>query len=90
MIDTFLSQPTTRLKRTRAFQKGGLIFNPVAGQGDETHALATIKSFLEPHIKLDIYLTTPDIGADSLAQEAIAQGADLIIAAGGDGIAIEG
>lgn len=62
-----------------------LIFNPVAGQSDPEQDLAQIKAILEPEIDLDIRLTTPELDADELAHEAIAQGADTIIASGGDG-----
>ncbi|AFY50378.1 conserved protein of unknown function BmrU [Nostoc sp. PCC 7524] len=62
-----------------------LIFNPVAGQGDPELALTQIRAILEPEINLDIYLTTAEIGADKLAQQAVRQGADAIIASGGDG-----
>lgn len=82
---TLLPQPKTRLKQVKAFQRACLIFNPVAGQGDSEQTLATIQFFLEPHLKLDVCLTTPKVGPARLAKEAIARGADLIIAAGGDG-----
>ncbi|MFB2836129.1 YegS/Rv2252/BmrU family lipid kinase [Floridanema evergladense] len=85
MITTFLPQPSTHLKRAKVFQKASLIFNPVCGQGDANQILANIKSLLEPHLQLDVRLTTKEVGADVLAKEAIAQGAELIIAAGGDG-----
>jgi methylglyoxal synthase len=62
-----------------------LIFNPVSGQGTPEQALSTIRQLLEPKMHLAILLTTPEVGAEQLAQEAIATGADLIIAAGGDG-----
>lgn len=62
-----------------------LIFNPVAGQGDPEQDLATIREILEPEIDLDIRLTTEEIGADVLAQDAIDRGAEMIIASGGDG-----
>ena len=62
-----------------------LIFNPVAGQSDPEQDLAQIKAILEPEIDLDIRLTTPELDADELAREAIAQGANTIIASGGDG-----
>lgn len=62
-----------------------LIFNPVAGQGNPEVDLAEIRAILEPEITLDIYLTTEEIGADKLAQEAIERGVDEIIASGGDG-----
>lgn len=62
-----------------------LIFNPVAGQGDSEQDLAQIRAILEPEIDLDIYLTTPEIGAAELASAAVQRGVDAIIASGGDG-----
>ncbi len=62
-----------------------LIFNPVAGQGDPEQELAQIREILEPEIDLDIYMTTEEIGADKLAQQAVDRGVDAIIASGGDG-----
>ncbi|MCV3215653.1 YegS/Rv2252/BmrU family lipid kinase [Plectonema radiosum NIES-515] len=62
-----------------------LIFNPVAGQGDPEQELAQIREILEPEIDLDIYMTTEEIGADKLAQQAVERGVDAIIASGGDG-----
>lgn len=85
MISTVLPQPETRLKRVKVFQNAFLIFNPVTGGGNAEQDLATIRSLLEPHLNLKIYQTSPDIDAADLAKQAIAQHADLIIAAGGDG-----
>lgn len=62
-----------------------LIFNPVAGQSDPENDLALIRSHLEPEIDLDIRLTSEELDADTIASEAIAQGAKIIIASGGDG-----
>jgi len=62
-----------------------LIHNPVAGQGDPAADLQRIRELLEPVIDLDIRLTTAEIGADQLAQEAVAEGVSMIIASGGDG-----
>ncbi|BAZ44594.1 putative methylglyoxal synthase-like protein [Chondrocystis sp. NIES-4102] len=61
-----------------------LIFNPVSGNGNGKE-LNFIKQMLEPHLHLEVHLTTPDISPYTLAQQAIAQGADIIIASGGDG-----
>lgn len=85
MNSTLLPQPQTRLKRTKAFQNAYLIFNPATGGGNADRELAIIRSLLEPHLNLKICLTTPDTDAADLAKSAIAQHADLIIAAGGDG-----
>ncbi|BAT56416.1 putative lipid kinase [Nostoc sp. NIES-3756] len=62
-----------------------LIFNPVAGQGNPETDLAEIRALLEPEMDLDIYLTTEEVGADQLAQEAVERGVEAIIASGGDG-----
>lgn len=70
------------LRQTRV---GYLIFNPVSGQGNAQQDLALIHQLLEPQIRLHVHLTTPELSAEQLAQEAIAQGAELIIASGGDG-----
>lgn len=65
--------------------KACLIFNPVAGQSDPEQDLAAIRALLEPEIDLDIRFTTEDVDGDTIAKEAIAQGARIIIASGGDG-----
>lgn len=85
MISALLPQPQTRLKRIKAFQNAYLIFNPVAGGTNAEQELAVIESLLKPHLNLTIQFTTPDQDAAELAKQAVAQQADLIIAAGGDG-----
>ncbi|MEM7760797.1 MAG: methylglyoxal synthase [Cyanobacteria bacterium P01_A01_bin.40] len=62
-----------------------LIFNPVSGGGNGLQDLDFIKQMLEPHLHLEVHLTSPEIDPQELAQQAIAQDADLIIASGGDG-----
>ena len=62
-----------------------LIFNPVSGGGNGQQDLEFIKQTLEPHLHLEVHLTSPDINPRELAEQAIAQDADLIIASGGDG-----
>lgn len=62
-----------------------LIFNPVAGQGDSEKDLNTIKTLLSSKIDLDVQLTTPEIGADFLANSAIDRHVETIIVSGGDG-----
>ena len=62
-----------------------LIFNPVAGKSDPEQDLAIIRSILESAIDLDIRLTSEELNADTIAKQAIAQGAKTIIASGGDG-----
>ncbi len=47
--------------------------------------MATIQRLLEPNIELDIRFTSEKVNADTIAKEAIAEGASSIIASGGDG-----
>lgn len=62
-----------------------LIFNPVAGQNDPQLDLDQILYLLEPHLKLEVWMTTAEAGADLLARAALQQGFDLILVSGGDG-----
>ena len=62
-----------------------LIFNPASGQNEPEADLARIQELLEPSIDLQVGLTTPEWDADKLTEAAIAQGASMIIASGGDG-----
>lgn len=64
---------------------GHLIFNPVSGQGNPDQDLALIRKILEPQVQLNVILTNEDEDPVDQATAAIAQGADLIIASGGDG-----
>lgn len=72
----------TRLAKMRVAH---LIFNPVAGQRDAEQDLLLIRELLEPHFNLRIHQTTPEVNPKQLAQSAISNRADLVIAAGGDG-----
>lgn len=62
-----------------------LIFNPVSGPRDPQPDLQQIKTLLGSHFDLDIIQTSPDCDPTQLALAAIAQGAEVILAAGGDG-----
>ncbi len=62
-----------------------LIFNPVAGQGDPNQDLKLIRKILEPQIQVNVIFTEADVSPGQQAQEAIAAGAELILASGGDG-----
>lgn len=62
-----------------------LIFNPHSGPGDPGPKLAEIESNLESISNLTVRLTEPDIRIEAIAQQAVEEGADVIIAAGGDG-----
>jgi YegS/Rv2252/BmrU family lipid kinase len=62
-----------------------LIFNPKSGPGDPGSKLVAIESALESLPNLTVRTTKPDVEVTALAEQAIADGADVIIAAGGDG-----
>lgn len=62
-----------------------LIYNPVSGNGNGKQDLEFIKQMLEPHLHLEVHLTSPEISPEELAFQGISQDADLIIASGGDG-----
>lgn len=85
MLHSFLPPPTTRMKRLKAFQRAGLIFNPVAGKGDAEQELATIKALLSPHLHLEVFQTRLDLNPAEQARAAISAGVDVLIASGGDG-----
>lgn len=72
----------TRLAKTRVAH---LIFNPVAGQRNADQDLSLIRQLLEPHLSLRIHQTTPEVNPKQLVKAAISSGADIVIAAGGDG-----
>jgi len=62
-----------------------MIFNPVAGQGNASQDLELIQQLLQPHMSLHVHETTAETNPKELVQIALEQGADLVIASGGDG-----
>jgi YegS/Rv2252/BmrU family lipid kinase len=73
----------------KMFENIYLIFNPISGQGDPASELATIRSVIEARAELTVLETTPDKSASELAKWAVSQGADCVIASGGDGTVSE-
>ena len=73
------------LRSLRSVRVAHLIFNPVSGQGNPQQDLLQIRQWLTPQLQLHVHLTTPDCSPKDLAEGAIAAGADLLIASGGDG-----
>ena len=66
--------------------KATLVFNPVAGQREVRAELRQVMGYLaERGWTIEWRETTPEIGATVLTREAISQGSEIIIAAGGDG-----
>ncbi|RZM79156.1 YegS/Rv2252/BmrU family lipid kinase [Leptolyngbya iicbica] len=68
-----------------AAQSYWVVFNPVSGTGQPGDKLTEIQSALESLCHLTVRLTKPDLSAAQIAQDAVAAGADVVIAAGGDG-----
>jgi diacylglycerol kinase (ATP) len=64
---------------------GHLIFNPVSGQGNPDQDLALIRSLLEPQVQVKVVFTEEHEDPADQAKAAIAAGAELIMASGGDG-----
>lgn len=74
-----------KLPEDKRYSSACLVFNGVAGRGNAERDLETIRAILEPEIDLDIRLTSKEVDADRLADEAVQRGVELVIAAGGDG-----
>lgn len=84
------STSSAALPRVRAasekLPRVDLIFNPVSGTGDPEEQLTTICSILSNgYDSVVVHETTPDIGAEELARKALADGAQIVVASGGDG-----
>jgi diacylglycerol kinase family enzyme len=63
-----------------------VILNPAAGHGNGARSLPAIQAALaHDHIPYDLFQTTGPGDATRLAQQAIADGVQVIVAAGGDG-----
>jgi YegS/Rv2252/BmrU family lipid kinase len=73
----------------RAKRRAVMIFNPICGAGDASKEREQILELLGPAMVLDVQETTPEVGAAALARVALEAGADLVIAAGGDGTVSE-
>jgi len=66
-------------------QRACLIFEARAGQCKKEQDLMTIKRMLLPEMDLEVRFTAEDVKAKKLAQQALQDAFDLIIALGGDG-----
>jgi YegS/Rv2252/BmrU family lipid kinase len=77
-----IAHTTVRLIMTT---KASLIFNPTAGQNDPVSDLVTIREVFESKINLDIYPSHKGVSTTELTHQAIKQGAQMILIAGGDG-----
>ena len=75
-----------RLKLTRTLC---LIANPVAGGGKWEQEKEHILSELNPPFRVTVNETTPECSATELAEKALNEGTDIIVACGGDGTVTE-
>jgi len=69
-------------KRVKSYH---LIFNPISGPGEPGAKLAEIEAGLSSISNLTVRLTEADTPVEDLARQAVHEGADVVIAAGGDG-----
>ncbi|NJL02211.1 MAG: methylglyoxal synthase [Spirulinaceae cyanobacterium SM2_1_0] len=84
-IATNLATAEILLSHLARLRLGILIFNPVANRNRAEQDLQLIRDQLTPHFNLKVWETTPERDGGVLAREAREAGADLVIAAGGDG-----
>ncbi len=75
--------------RLRLTDTLALIANPVAGGGKWKEEKDDILAQLNPHFRVTVYETTESIDAEQLASKAVNQGADIVVACGGDGTITE-
>jgi YegS/Rv2252/BmrU family lipid kinase len=78
------SASTSGARLPAPYKQPYLIFNPVAGQEEPEEMLAKIKEGLAD-LDLKVLETKPDVSAEELTAKAVKEGADLVIASGGDG-----
>ncbi|MEE8299371.1 MAG: diacylglycerol kinase family protein, partial [Thermodesulfobacteriota bacterium] len=70
------------------FKKIHLIINPVSGQG-VVHVEEIRSKFNVLGDRLTVHETKADVSARTIAEEAVSQGADLVVAFGGDGTMLQ-
>src|SRR5574341_298037 len=67
-----------------------IIVNPVSGRGKGVASIPTVRQLLESHgLKFDLVSTERPWHAAELAQQAVRDGFEVIVAVGGDGTANE-
>ncbi|MEZ4518640.1 MAG: acylglycerol kinase family protein [Chloroflexota bacterium] len=62
-----------------------VIMNPVSGEGKARHLVEAVEARCNNHGEADILLTARPGHARDLAAEAVEEGYDIVVAAGGDG-----
>ncbi|MBY6063667.1 diacylglycerol kinase family protein [Pseudidiomarina sediminum] len=66
-----------------------LIANPVAGGGKWREEEQNIRDYLSPYFELNVWETSEAKSAADMAQQALREGAELVVAIGGDGTLAE-
>ena len=67
-----------------------LIVNPTSGRGTGERSIPEVKRLLTDHgLDFDMVLTERPWHAAELAREAVADGCEIVVAMGGDGVANE-
>jgi diacylglycerol kinase (ATP) len=78
------------LQPTCAPERIGIIFNPVSGTDDPTARRSTLEKLAQDAgLSCDLTETDADRGAGPLAEQAVADGLERVIVAGGDGSVTE-
>jgi diacylglycerol kinase (ATP) len=66
------------------------IFNPVSGQGAAAERRSQLEAALAAEgVHFDVRETAPNVPATELADAAVREGADIVLACGGDGTVME-
>lgn len=87
IFDILLEKKDIRVRK-REIRKVKLILNPVSGEGKTKKALRGIRSALyrrEPNLQLKTFLSGEEGEAYLAAKEAVQEGYEMVIVAGGDG-----
>lgn len=87
IFDIILEKKDNRTRK-REIRKVKLILNPVSGEGKTKKALRGIRSALhrrEPNLRLKTFLSGEEGEAYLAAKEAVIEGYEMVIVAGGDG-----
>ncbi len=78
------------LEPTCPRERIGIIFNPVSGTGDPVARRGSLEALVrEAGLPCELKETHADLGAEPLAQQAVAEGLERVIVAGGDGSVTE-
>lgn len=71
------------------FEHAAIILNPAAKHGRVGNMVGAVRKLFDGKIDYELHITEAPWHAQAIARQAVAAGADLIVAAGGDGTAHE-